>query len=172
MFLRGNLPSEPRLSYEQVLQAHAGLIMRVVRTYARSSEDQQDLLQEIRLQVWRSYPKYDPSQSLSTWLYRVSLNVSISWLRKRPQVQFATDPDEIERQYGVSVPEPEVTMLYQLIDSLEAVDRTLLLLYLEGLTASETAEIVGTTATNVSTKLSRLTTKLRNQLQTENNPCN
>jgi RNA polymerase sigma-70 factor (ECF subfamily) len=63
-------------------------------------------------------------------------------------------------------------MLYQLIDSLEAVDRTLLLLYLEGLTASETAEIVGTTATNVSTKLNRLTTKLRNQLQTENNTCN
>ena len=62
-------------------RGHRRLIFKVANTYGRGRADVEDLAQEIAAQSWRAFPAYDPQRSFSTWLYRIALNVAISWLR-------------------------------------------------------------------------------------------
>ena len=69
-------------SFLKVIDANKGIIYKVANSYCRDEENHKDLIQEIILQLWLSFPKYDPSFKLSTWMYRIALNVSISFYRK------------------------------------------------------------------------------------------
>ena len=76
-------PSEAaRGQFEDLLQQHGGIIRKVVFGYARNESDRNDLIQDILLQLWKAYPRYFPDRPSSTWMYRIALNVSISYLRK------------------------------------------------------------------------------------------
>src|SRR5689334_4807565 len=67
--------------FAALLEANRRLIFKVANTYGRGRDDVEDLAQEIATQSWRAFPTYDSSRSFSTWLYRIALNVAISWLR-------------------------------------------------------------------------------------------
>ena len=60
---------------------HRRLVFKVAHTYARGRADVEDLAQEIAAQLWRAFPAYDRARRFSTWMYRIALNVAISWLR-------------------------------------------------------------------------------------------
>jgi RNA polymerase sigma factor (sigma-70 family) len=74
-------PSETA-QFESRLQQHGGIIRKVVFGYARTESDRNDLMQDILLQLWKAYPRYSSDRPFSTWMYRIALNVSISYLRK------------------------------------------------------------------------------------------
>src|SRR5437764_5531299 len=85
-------PSEAA-QFESLLQQHGGIIRKVAFGYARNESDRKDLMQDILLQLWKAYPRYSPDGPFSTWMYRIALNVPISYLRKhtrpgRETVQF------------------------------------------------------------------------------------
>src|SRR6187455_3153643 len=67
--------------FSALLESNRRLIFKVANTYGRGRADIEDLAQEIAAQSWRAFPTYDSARSFSTWLYRIALNVSISWLR-------------------------------------------------------------------------------------------
>ena len=67
--------------FEGLLQSHQGIVFKVANTYCWHSEDRADLVQEIVAQVWRAWPRYDPTRIFSTWMYRIALNVAISFVR-------------------------------------------------------------------------------------------
>ena len=64
------------------LESCKGLLVKVARIYCYDAEDRKDLIQDIILQLWKSFPKYDNTYAITTWTYRIALNVSISFLRK------------------------------------------------------------------------------------------
>ena len=69
--------------FEALLHEHRGIIFKVASVYARDAEDRQDLAQEISVQLWRAFGSYDERRAkLSTWIYRIALNVAISQLRR------------------------------------------------------------------------------------------
>src|SRR6188508_2271944 len=68
-------------NFSALLEVNRRLIFKVANTYGRGRADVEDLAQEIAAQSWRAFPTYDPARSFSTWLYRIALNVAISWLR-------------------------------------------------------------------------------------------
>lgn len=157
--------------FQRLVDGNRGMLAKVARTYFRSTDDQDDLVQEILVQLWRSFPKFDPSKRFSTWMYRVALNVAISAVRSASARVRHLDP-----QSGVVVDEvaaprthqnERATELYEMIDALEGFDRALLLLYLEEHTASEMGEILGITEANVATKISRLKQRLRRTASAE-----
>ena len=153
-----------------LLDAHRGILHKVAATYCRHPEDRRDLVQEITAQLWRAFPRYDAARPFSTWAYRIALNVAISHVR-RMSLRRATlesyDEHDIE-PVDADTLSPEATdrvqALYRVIDGLAAFDRGLLLLHLEGYRNTEIGEILGLSATNVSTKLSRLRAQLRTKL--------
>ena len=80
-------PSEvAREQFEDLLKQHGGIIRKVAFGYARNESDRNDLMQDILLQLWKAYPRYSPDRPFSTWMYRIALNVSISYLRKHSRL--------------------------------------------------------------------------------------
>src|SRR5450432_3146628 len=69
--------------FTRLLKQHAGIIRKVALGYSSTFADRQDLTQEITLQLWRAYTRYSPDRPFSTWMYRIALNVAISFLRRR-----------------------------------------------------------------------------------------
>ena len=151
--------------FEDLLANHSGIVFRVVRTYSRHPDDQQDLAQEIKLQLWRAFGKYDSTRQFSTWMYRIALNTAITWSRRTHVRHHQTVPlEEIGDQTAPPDSGEDVQALYQLIDSLASMDRALLLLSLDDLSNAEIGDILGITPGNVATKVSRRKEQLRQQL--------
>lgn len=78
---------EQQQFFEEIIEQHKGIMFKVARTYCLDEVDRQDLIQEMIIQIWQSTPKYNKQYKISTWLYRISLNVAISFYRKRHQEQ-------------------------------------------------------------------------------------
>src|SRR3546814_18035389 len=75
------MTADDHQAFGELLQQHRGIVFKVAGTYARSAEDRADLAQVIAVQLWRAWPAYDPSRRFSPWMYRLALNVAISFLR-------------------------------------------------------------------------------------------
>ena len=154
--------------FQTLLAKHEGILFRVVNTYARQPEDQQDLFQEMRVQLWRAFPRYDSQRAFSTWAYRVALNTAISWFRRRNNATVYADLDGFESPQPPEVGE-KAHVLTNLIDQLDPLDRAILTLYLDDVPQNEIAEIVGTTPGNIATKISRIKARLRAQFEQKEN---
>jgi RNA polymerase sigma-70 factor (ECF subfamily) len=154
-------PSETHIdSFTAFLRQYEGLLFRVVNTYCSNHEDQKDLLQEIRLQLWRSFPKYDPGKGRSTWVYRIALNVAISWLRSKKRRKEAEQSEESVTRVDDAGKQAQIQRLYQLIQQLRPLDRALILLYLDDLSQQEIAEVMGISLSNVSSRVHRIKQQL------------
>lgn len=151
--------------FTALLEAHRRLIFKVANTYGQGRADVEDLAQEIATQSWRAFPGYDAARPFSTWLYRIALNVAISWLRaeaprRRALVPFETELHDAAVSTAFEV-DDGARILRGFIDSQGPLDRALLLLYLEEHPTAEIAEILGISATHVTTKINRLKDRLR-----------
>jgi len=159
-------PNNSQQQFTGIIEKHKSLLFKVTNMYCRNAEDRKDLLQEIVLQLWRSFNNYNNAYQLSTWMYRVALNVSISFYRKQSKhrervspwnetiIEWPDEPVNTET-------EANLKLLHQFIRDLKELDRALMLLYLEEKTHREMAEILGITETNVATKVGRIKEKLR-----------
>jgi RNA polymerase sigma-70 factor (ECF subfamily) len=156
--------------FEALLELHRGIIFKTINTYCWRPEDRDDLAQEISTQLWRAWPKYDASRPFPTWMYRIALNVAISFVRREAQHRRVFTPLE-EDLHDTGSPhskEPDITermeRLRRFIAAEPPFERALLLLYLEDKPQKEIAEILGITSTNVSTKVSRLKQRIRTEI--------
>jgi RNA polymerase sigma-70 factor (ECF subfamily) len=159
-------------SFQELLDRHRKIVFKVANTYARNAEDRADLAQEIAAQAWRAFPGYDAQRLFSTWLYRIALNVAISFVRGaacRDRHSVALD-ESLHDVAGDSEPESDerVRALYRFIGQLDALSRALLLLYLEERSYREIADILGISETNVATKISRLKQRIRADVAADN----
>lgn len=138
------------------------IIYKICHTYCSDDEDRKDLEQEIIIQLWQSADKYDSQYKLSTWIYRIALNVAISFLRRetsRKKWVSPADQSIIERcedQSEAEELEANIKLLYHFINQLDELNRALMLLYLDDHPYKEIAEILGISETNVATKISRI----------------
>lgn len=156
--------------FEQLLEAHRGIVFKVAFAYSGSKEERDDLVQEICLQLWRSFPSYEPLRRFSTWMYRVALNVAISHARHlsrdgRQQLEPLTEVHLETIGTAESSPEDErLDALRLALNQLGSLNRTLMMLYLDECDYAEIAEITGLSETNVATKINRIKKKLRDQM--------
>ncbi|MBE9463714.1 RNA polymerase sigma factor [Dyadobacter subterraneus] len=157
-----------RKHFQEIMEQHRGIVFKVVRVYCHNEFDRQDLFQEIMIQVWQSLHRYDNQYKISTWLYRIALNVAISFYR-RNAVRRAKHIQLNEEAAQIVVPgntsqEQQLSQLEEFISELQEIDKALMLLYLEEKSHAEIAEIVGVSVSNVGTKISRIKDKLKHRL--------
>jgi RNA polymerase sigma-70 factor (ECF subfamily) len=142
---------------------HGSAVMKVARAYTLTSEECQDLAQEILLQAWRSLPNFQGKASPATWLYRVALHTAMNWRRKdkprrarqQPILEVLTVAGE-GADCAEHVQQREtVEQLYRAIHQLPKTDAALVLLYLDEMSYRDMAEVLGISETNVGVKLSR-----------------
>lgn len=156
--------------FQELLERHRGIVFKVANTYCRDPHDRADLAQEIAAQAWRSFAGYDAERSFPTWLYRIALNVAISFRRssgrhEQHTVAFDTTLHDVAFDSN-DENDDRVRALYRCIDALDPLNRALLLLHLDERSQREIAEILGITETNVATKVARLKQRLRDELAT------
>jgi len=149
------------------IKENQNLIIKIASVYTKNTEDRKDLAQEIIYQLWKSFETFNHKSSLSTWIYRVSMNVAIYHLKiakKRILTvplddQFIsfheTDDRELEQKWRIFKAQ---------IDNLNLLDRGILILYLENKSYEEISQIIGISTSNVGTKLSRIREKLKQQI--------
>jgi RNA polymerase sigma-70 factor (ECF subfamily) len=139
-----------------------GMIRHICSVYARNEEELKDFIQEVTIQLWKSHSKFQMRSKVSTWVYRVTLNVCLAMSRKNKKnipsvsldnVQVTEEVDETEKE--------QIELLYHAIRKLRETDRAIILLYLENKSYKEIAEILGMTVTNVGVKVNRLKNQLK-----------
>jgi RNA polymerase sigma-70 factor, ECF subfamily len=149
--------------FKNWLRDHGGAVLKVARAYTLTTEDCQDLAQEILLQVWRSMPQFEGRASVTTWFYRVALNTALGWRRKEHRRRARQQPFlEVEDLSGAPLDSAQqvvqretVERLYAAIRQLPKTDAALVLLYLDDMSYRQIAEVLGISESNVGVKLSR-----------------
>lgn len=154
------------------IDTHKKIIYKVVNSYCKNKEDRKDLEQEIIIQLWNSFDKYNAEYKYSTWMYRIALNVAISFYRKEKKWFVINDFYNEDSIYSIADENEKKTeldhnieLLQEFINKLNVLDKALMLLYLEEKPYDEVAEILGISKTNVATKISRLKLKLKKEFQ-------
>ena len=143
------------------------LIFKVASIYTNNNEDKNDLSQEMIYQLWKSFDTFQQKSSLSTWIYRVALNVAIYHL-KTSKRKIKTEP--LDKQFlnfhetNNNEIEEKWQLFKQHIDTLNLLDKGIVLLYLENKSLEEIGQIIGISTSNVGTKLSRIKEKLKQQI--------
>ncbi|MBS0486141.1 MAG: sigma-70 family RNA polymerase sigma factor [Proteobacteria bacterium] len=155
--------------FRELLERHRGIVFKVANSYARGAQDREDLAQEIAVQLWRAFPKYDGARGFSTWMYRVALNVAISHLRERSRYENHHEPLDLTLHDGADAgmqpdTDARVRELYRCIARLDPLNRALLILYLDERSQRDIAHILGISETNVATRIGRLKQRLRNDM--------
>lgn len=153
-------------AFLKLIQENRKIIFKICNSYCKDRSDREDLAQEIIYQLWRSSGSFDSGYKFSTWMYRVALNVAISYYRKKKK----TDNTISLEEHMIEIADTDshnsesgnnFILLQQFINELNELDRALILLYLEEKSYKEAAEILGITETNAATKISRIKEKLK-----------
>ena len=149
------------------IKINEGFINKIASVYTNNTNDKNDLVQEIIYQLWKSFDSFNQQSSLNTWMYKVSLNVAIFQLKVSKKSISTIPIDEQITNYQEkddSENEERWKIFREQIDTLNLLDKGIVLLYLDNKSYEEIAAIVGITKTNVATKLSRIKEKLKNQI--------
>ncbi len=159
-------PSETasqKLLYEQVTETFGPALDRLARAYELDAEARRDLLQDIHLQLWRSFAYFDQRCSLRTWVYRVAHNVATKHVMRQRRLRdrlvnienFDFLPGSDQAELAASQAEA-LERLSTLIQRLKPLDRQIIVSYLEGIDASSIGEITGLSPANISMKVHRI----------------
>ena len=158
-----------KTAFLQLIQDNKGIIFKVCNAYCPLMQDREDLAQEIIYNLWKSWPGFNNSYKFSTWMYRIALNVAISSYRKKNKDISTISLDEnkteiIDKIEPYENTEENSALLQQFINALNTLDRALMLLYIDGKSYGEIADILGITETNTATKINRIKNILKEKV--------
>ena len=151
--------------FEQIISEYQHKIYRLCWSYVQNEDDRNDLFQTILLKIWNNLDSFKDNSSLGTWIFRLSVNTSIDYIRKNKNLaHMSTHVDisnlsiidtsnDVEKNLLLS---ENLKLLYRCINQLSVIDRTLIYFYLEDLKYREIADILGISEKNVSVKLHRI----------------
>ena len=169
-------PTDQHAAFLQLIQDNKGILFKISHSYCHNRNDREDLMQEIVYQLWKSGQSFDTHRKFSTWMYRIALNVAISFYRRQRRsglrIAFGGDLHLMEwedRTEEDGEMEEKIELLQQFINQLGELDKALMILYLEEKSYREIAEVLGITETNVATKLSRIKGRLKQKFSNKNN---
>jgi RNA polymerase sigma-70 factor (ECF subfamily) len=154
--------------FKQWLETHKGLIFRVIRTYAVTAKDQDDLFQEILLQLWSSIDNFQGKAKETTWIYRIALNTTLIWQRKETRkrkkhsalVLEFKETSCIQNDTDLPYDSQVLEQLYQAIRQLPVMDSCVIVMHLDGVSYDEMAEVLGISKNHVGVRLNRAKARL------------
>jgi len=151
-----------------LIEENQGIIFKVSNMYCNDVACREDLIQEILLQLWRSFPSFDKTRKHTTWMYRIALNTAISqWRKDKTKKEIATDSlpvtvtdDDINNENS-----ERVRILNLAINSLNKAEKSIIILYMDDYPYDEISEIIGISISNVGVKINRIKKKLQHHLK-------
>lgn len=152
----------------ETIQKNSGIIHKAASLYTSNPQDKEDLIQEIIYQLWKSYDSFNRNSKITTWIYRVAMNVSIYHLNQSKK-RLITIPINQETLEIISTTDNNENLekwkkIRKQIDNLNLLEKGIIMLYLEGKSYKDIAEIIGLSESNVGTRLMRIKAKLKNRI--------
>jgi RNA polymerase sigma factor (sigma-70 family) len=158
-------------SYKTAVEANKD---RICCCYVRDEDERRDVFQEVLIHMWEGLDRFEEKSQMSTWIYRIAVNTCLGHIRmqtRRRKVFDGTEnvdqeaiPDESADE-GAAETEQAVNRLYDCIDQLLPLEKTLVSLYLEDLSTERMADVVGISEGNVRVKLHRIKKKLKEMME-------
>ena len=155
------MQNQTELQFIQLLDENKDRIYRICKIYAVSPIEPQDLFQEVVIQIWKSLPTFKGKSQISTWIYKIALNVCYS-----SKMKFEKSSGNTVRLESIHFILPEITVdknqqekfeaLKVCISSLNEKDKAIIILYLDELPYKEIALITGLTENNIAVKMKRI----------------
>lgn len=166
-------PPANAVLFQQWLEEHQGIVVKVTRSFAFTAADAADLRQELLLQLWLSLPAYAGQAKVSTWIYRVCLNTALTWRRGNTRRERRLETTDDLSPFAADTPSPAehagdrevVDRLYAGIKALPAADRALVVLSLEGLSYRDMSDVTGLSENHVGVALTRARQRLAGLLK-------
>jgi RNA polymerase sigma factor (sigma-70 family) len=157
--------------FEQHIKENESLLCKLCRVYTNVEAERDDLFQEIVIQLWRFYPNFKGDSKFSTWLYRIAINTAVTGLRKKKHKVVSFEEAglpiyDITEDIGDET-EERFRQLYEAINTLNPIDKAIVILYMEDRAYEEMEEVLGISQGNLRVKMNRIKDKLRQQ--TKNN---
>ena len=153
--------NDKKHQFELLVREHKRTIYTVCYMFSHNKAEIDDLFQEILIRLWNGFDHYEGRSSARTWIYRVALNTAFNQDKKQRRrietVPLTVDIDPFEADNPKT---EQVRKLHDLISQLELIDRSLVLLWLEGISYDEIGAIIGITPNNVGVRLARIKEKL------------
>ncbi|MDR0749612.1 MAG: sigma-70 family RNA polymerase sigma factor [Tannerellaceae bacterium] len=150
-----------------LLRSYQGIIHKVNLIYFSVSEDRKDNFQEVVYNMWKAYPALKNKDKIASWIYAISINTSISKIRKDSRYTFSGDMESIN--ISSLDDDVEVTIDFQrLLDAirqLKEADKSIMLLYLEDYSYNEIGDIIGISSSNVGARINRAKKQLEKLLK-------
>jgi RNA polymerase sigma factor (sigma-70 family) len=159
--------SNDKQQFLALIEGHKKILYKVASAYCKNPEDRADLVQDMLIQLWQSFRKFDERCQFSTWMYRVAMNVAISFYRSEgrrirdalPIEDFVFDLTAADQVSDAS--SDNMAVLQKLLGQLDEMNRALVILFFDGLSYDEIAAVLGISASNVGTRLNRLKQQLQ-----------
>ena len=162
------MDQELESTFLTALEQNQEKLLRVCSVYAKDDEDKKDLFQEVLINIWQSLPAFEAKSSLSTWMFRITLNVCLRMQTKleKKQSGFKTMDsitiDNVRVEEKGDEQNHQLVHLKNCIKKLNEADKAAITLYLEELPYKEISDITGLTENNVAVKIKRIKEKLLN----------
>ena len=148
-----------------IFEKNIGIVIKIARAYSKTLHDKEDLINDITLELWKSFGRFKGDSKISTWIYRIALNTSMNYKRKKEKDRlfFLDDLKQIENLSWLieQADSSHSEILYQCIDELNQLNKAIILLYLDGNSHDEISDITGISKTNVGTRISRIKEQIK-----------
>lgn len=156
--------SSDQQEFLKLLNQHKGILYKISRMYFDYTEDQNELIQEMTYQLWKSYQNFKRNSQFSTWMYRVCLNTALTFFksenRKQDKYELHQNYDVAEENYDEQK-EEQLKYFYDAVQELNKVEKALIFLFLEGMSHKDISENLGISEVNARVKLNRTKEKLQ-----------
>ncbi len=159
------MPKKQSHTFEQILEKNKEKIFRICKFYATAPLEPKDLFQEVVFQLWKSFRTFEGHSSINTWVYRIALNVCLRSKLKLEKISDKTvrlDAIQITPAYDSTDQDEKYKALRDCISTLNESDKSIVILYLDGLAYKEIAQIAGLTENHVAVKMKRIRKQLFN----------
>jgi RNA polymerase sigma-70 factor (ECF subfamily) len=159
--------------FNRWLRDHIGLLLKVVRGFAQSRHDQEDLFQDVLVGLWASIPNFRGDAKETTWIYRVAFNTALAWRRtetrrRKKNIEFLKSVSIMSDHSSTSKETPQQEMIdrmYDAIRQLSKIDASPAIMHLDGLSYQEMGEVLGISENYIGVKLNRIRKQLSERLQ-------
>jgi len=158
-------------AFLEILSDYQGILYKVSLIYFRNQTDREDNFQEIIYQLWKSFPGLKNKHSIGSWIYAVSINTSISNIKKEQRIEYREDIPELADRSNIldEISKNEsLQLLIEAIYTLDEIDKSIMLLYLEEKSYDEIAGIIGISKSNVGVRINRAKKLLKQNLKRSN----
>lgn len=150
------------------LEQNKEKLFRICSIYSTDSENANDLFQDVLINIWQSIPSFKFKSSISTWMFRITLNVCLRLQSSQKKKHLLFKSIGREKLENISIAEENeekdrrLIYLRNCIKHLNEADKSIITLYLEELSYREISEITGLTENNIAVKVKRIRNKLLN----------